>query len=142
MRFLKYPFSSRRKRSNIFLSTLAFLYHLSRTLKRSKTRKTTGTWDCACVNITRPTAILDRCSNLDWNRWHVTLFTSPFSPVRTKKGAFSNVSTFETVFIGRFSLDDRRERNKKHTFSNENALVWMRPNAKLDTAVLHVLTGP
>ena len=66
MRFQKHPFLSRRKRSKIFLSTLAFLYrfHLS-TLKHSKTRKTTKTWDCACVNITRPFTILDRCSDLD-----------------------------------------------------------------------------
>ena len=82
--FQKCPFSSRRKRSTfkIFSSTLAFSYrfHLS-TQKLSKTMKTTGTWDCVCVNITRPSAILDRCFDLDWNRWHVTLFTSPFSKV-------------------------------------------------------------
>ena len=76
------PFSSRRKRSKIFPSTLAFWYRFClSTLKRSKTMKTTGTRDCACVNITRSSAILNRYSDLDWNRWHVTLFTSPFSKV-------------------------------------------------------------
>ena len=112
MRFQKYPFSTRRKRSKMFSSTLAFSYrfHLS-TLKQSATTKTIEiTWDCACVNITRPSAILDRRSDLDWNRWHVTLFMSPFSKVsvsstlstleteRFQNDAFSNVSTFETVF--------------------------------------------
>ena len=59
--------------------------------------KTTGTWDCACVNIARTFAILDRCSDLDWNRWHVTLFTSPFSKVSVftclheKQGVFKRL---------------------------------------------------
>ena len=70
-------------------STLAFSYrfHLS-TQKRSKAMKTTGTWDCKCVNVERPrsiyfrpSAILNRCSNLDWNQWHVMLFTKQFSQV-------------------------------------------------------------
>ena len=87
--------------------------------------KTTGTWNCACVNITRPSATLDRCSILDWSRWHVTLFTSssgfqksPYSHVHTRNEAFSKVSTFETFFESprfqrRFSVDDRRKRIKK-----------------------------
>ena len=104
MRFQKSPFLSRRKRSKLFSSTLAFSYrfHLS-ALKRSKTMKTTGTWDCACVYITRPSAILDRCSNLHWNRWHLTLFTSPFSPIHTKNEAFSKrfqKSPFSMAFSG------------------------------------------
>ena len=59
------------------------LFHLS-TLKRSKTMKATGAWIAFALKynkITRPSAILERCSNLDWNRWHVTLFTSQFSKV-------------------------------------------------------------
>ena len=107
--FLKVFFSSsRRKRSKIFVSTIAFSYrfHLSMT----------GTWDCACANITRPSAILDRCSDLDWKRWHVTLFSSPFSKV--------SVFTSNDVF-GRFSVDDWRKRIKKHVFSNENAFVFI-----------------
>ena len=146
IRFQKYPFSSRRKRSKILkqnTSTLALLYrfHLS-TVKRSKTRKATGTWDCACFD-------------LDWNRWHVTLFTSLFSKVSVfslstleiKRSVFktmrfqsspplkpfSKVSVFIGVF-GRFSVDDRQKRIKKYTFSNENALVWMGPKFGKTTA--------
>ena len=62
MHLQKCPFSSWRNRSKIYSSTLAFLYSFHQfTLKRSKTRKTSGTWDCACINITRPSAVLDRC---------------------------------------------------------------------------------
>ena len=59
---------------------------------------------------------------------------------RLQNDAFSDVSTFETVFEslrfhrrfsrGRFSVDDRRKRIKKGTVSNENALVWMGPQTK------------
>ena len=111
MRFQKCPFSSRQKRSKLFSSTLEFScrFHLS-TLKRSKT---TGAWDCSCFNITTPSANLDRFSDLDWNRWHVTLFTSPFS----------KVSAFFGVF-GRFSVENRQNRIKNYAFS-KNVLVWM-----------------
>ena len=130
MRFPKCLFSTWGKRSKIFPSALAFSYrfHLS-TLKRLKTMKTIGTYDCARVNITRPSAILDRYPNLDWNRWHVTLFTSPFSKVfvftsphlkrsvfkttRFEKSPllkpFSKLSVLMGVF-GRFSVDDRQKR--------------------------------
>ena len=138
MRFQKCPFSSRRERSKIFSSTLEFSYrfHLS-TVKRSKTMKTTGTWDCTCVRVTRPSAILDRCSDLDWNRWRVTLFMSPFSPVHTRNKAFLKRSVFKSLhFCNRFSkvsvssassgvlvVDRRKKKFKKYAFSNKNALV-------------------
>ena len=64
----------------------------------------------------------------------MTLFTSSFSKVsvftrpyrereRFQNDAFSNVSTFETVFESlrfhrRFSVDDRRKRIKKYAFSH------------------------
>ena len=51
MRFQKYPFSSRRKRSKIFSSTLAFFVSFSPVhTKMPENDETTGTWDCACVN--------------------------------------------------------------------------------------------
>ena len=52
MCFLKCPFSSRRKRNKIFSSASVFpyLFHPHK-VKRSKTLKATGPWDCACLKV-------------------------------------------------------------------------------------------
>ena len=77
--------------------------------------KTTGTWDCACVNLTRPSVILYRYTDFSGleptacDAFYVTVF---------------KVSVFIGGF-GRFSVDDKRKRLKKYAFSNENVLVWM-----------------
>ena len=69
LRFQKCPFLSLPKRSKIFSSTLAFSFRFHQsTLKRLKTIKATRSWHFTCVNITAPSAILDRCSDLDWNQ--------------------------------------------------------------------------
>ena len=62
--------------------------------------KTTGTQDCACVSITRPSAILDRCSVLDWNRLHVT----PLFFVTVFKSLRFHLSTIETMRFQTSSL--------------------------------------
>ena len=105
--------------------------------------KTTWTWDCAWVLVSRPSAILDRCSDLEWNRWNVTLLTSPvskdsvFTCPHKKRGVCKTIrfqkspllkTVFESLrFHQRCSVDDRRKRVKKYASSNENALVWIGP---------------
>ena len=54
-------------------------------------------------------------------RFHLsTLETERFQNALLSK-PFSKAPFFISVF-GRFSVDDRRKRNKKYAFSNENAL--------------------
>ena len=133
MRFQKCPFSSRRKRSKIVYSTRVFVSFSpihTKTLEHDENDWFLGLRMCC---MTRPSAILDRYSDLDWNRWHVPLFTSPFSKVSVTRNEaffttmrfqkstllkpFSKVSVFVGVF-GRFSVDVRRKRIKKYVFSN------------------------
>ena len=134
MRFQKCPFSSRRKQSKIFSSTLRFSYrfHLSTLLKTLENDETTGTWDCASVNIT--SAILDRCFFVNvfkTLRFHLsTLERSVFKRMRFQKSPLLRPFMKVSVFIGvsgLFSVDDRQKRIKKYAFSNENALAWMEP---------------
>ena len=121
MRFQKYPFSSWWKRSTIFSSTFFFLqqtttcFHLS-TLKCSKTMKTTGTWDCLCVNHPPSfyVTIFKSLSTLEMERFQTSPLLKPFSKVFI----FNGISEH-------FSVVDRRKRIKKYAFSNENALVWV-----------------
>ena len=118
MPFRKYSFSSGRKRSKIFLFTLVFLYRLHpSTLKLLKAMKTTGTWDCACVNITRPSANLDRCSDLDWNRWNVKSLHFHLSRLKRSKTmkitgtwdcACVNITRLSAIFNRCFDLDWNR----------------------------------
>ena len=100
--FYKNPFSSQRKQSKIFSSILAFLYCFDlSTVKRSKTMKTTGTWDCACVNHTpswRDAPIwtgTDSISRFLRQRFQ----KSPFLPVHTRREAFSKRCVFKRIRI-------------------------------------------
>ena len=129
MRFQKYPFSSRRKRSKIFLSTLAFLYrfHLS-TLKRSKTMKRRGPGIAHVLTIIHLRYMLRfglepmACDCFLHHRFHLsTLETKRFQKSPLLK-PFPKVSVFVSVF-GRFNVDVRRKRIKTCAFSNENVSV-------------------
>ena len=122
MRFQKYPFSSRRKRSKTFSSTLAFLcrFHPS-TLKRPKTMKRLRPG----IGIAHVLAILHfglepmardafyvavskslrfHLSILETERFQTSPLLKPFSKVSGLFGVF-----------GRFSVDDRRKRMRFQT---------------------------
>ena len=75
------------KTKQIFASTLAFWYrfHLS-TLKRSKTIKPTGNWDCACVSHTPSwidTPIWTGIYSMACDAFYVNVFKSPLSTLET-----------------------------------------------------------
>ena len=92
-------FISAKTKQNIFIHTSVFVSFApihTKTLENDE-----NDWDCSCANFTRPSAILDRCPDLDWNQWHVTFFfflshrfqKCPFSPVHARNEAFSKVFT-------------------------------------------------
>ena len=102
MRFQKCRFSSRRKRSKTFSSTLALLhrFHLS-TLKRSETMKTTGTWDWAWQD--HPPSWIDAPiwtgTECRWCFLRHRFQKSPFPPVHTRNEAFPRGWVFKSLHL-------------------------------------------
>ena len=122
-----------KTKQNIFIPTSVFVSFSHIYIKSLVNDETTGTRDCACINITPQDHPPSWINPPIWTRTDgiVTRFASPFSKVRFHLSMleterfqkspllkpFSKVSVLIGVF-GCFSVDDRRKR----IFSFENAL--------------------
>ena len=71
------------------------------------------------------------------------LMRFPRSTLEYDMYAFLFWSTFKSIFIAQgISMDGRPKRIKMYAFSNENALVWIRPkSAAYDQKLRKLLTG-